>query len=494
MQNLNLPVFELFDDDSTLCGIEADIIQKFSEETIKKTILRSLCVDSRKIQKGDWFICLKGENFDGHDFIDAAIASGAAGIIYEKGEVHHPGIKVCDTTIFLGKIAALHRKIINPVVIAVTGSNGKTSVKELLSFLLEQTAPGQVCSSTGNFNNQFGVPYTLLSLEARHKFIVVEIGTNHPGEIAPLSVLAAPDYAIITSVSPGHIGNFGSLKSIIKEKSDIVSGMKPGAVLVVNADLSKDPTVQNKVAGRGISLVTPDDSISLVDHSDNGIEFSLEKEIYRYPVCGLHQFQNLRLACALLNELAKNSRAHIDTASLKNALAQLKNYRPIKGRLQKISTAMYNVWDDTYNANPASFAEAIKFIAQITDGSPTFGAFGMMGELGDFTIEAHEELGRLTVEYGFTSVFFSADDEKIRNAFLRGRRSASQASSQASVASQQLPPDEAPETMVAANTDQDIQYGFKYLLSKMKQGDHLLVKGSRSTRMERILKPFMTKG
>jgi UDP-N-acetylmuramoyl-tripeptide--D-alanyl-D-alanine ligase len=473
MQNLNIAIADLLDDETTL--------QKLPLESI----INSLCIDSRKLQKEDWFICLKGEHFDGHDFIGPAIASGATGIIYDHEDVHVPGLKVTNTTIFLGKLAAHWRTTINPTVIAITGTNGKTSVKELISFLLEQCAPGQVCQSAGNFNNQFGVPYTLLSLKTGHKFLVVEMGTNHPGEIAPLSLLARPDYAVITSISPGHIGNFGSLESIVDEKSDIVNGMKPSGIFILNSELSKNPLIQNKSAQRGLSVKTADDSITLLRNSENGIDFLFDGETFHYPVCGLHQFQNLLLAYALLREVIN------DNSLLKNALLELKNFRPVKGRLQKITNETYNVWDDTYNANPASYKEAIHFISQISKGvskdalsePQTFGAFGMMGELGDFAEKAHEELGRLTVEYGFSSVFFSADDEKIRNAFLRGRRETTQTLSVSAK-------NRKPETLVAANTDQDILYGYKYLLAKMKKGDHLLAKGSRSTRMERILKLF----
>jgi len=482
MQNLNLPLSRLLEnqngDGATLTGLEKNLEKKY----VSETVIRSVCVDSRKIKAGDWFVCLKGETFDGHDFIENALAAGAAGIVYEKGEVQCPGLRVTDTTLFLGKMAHIWRKIVDPVVIAVTGSNGKTSVKELLAFLLEQIAPGRVCSTSGNFNNQFGVPYTLLTLAPAHKFLVVEIGTNHPGEIAPLSNMAAPDYAVITSISPGHIGNFGSLEAIVEEKTDIVSGCKPGGVLVVNANLGHDAIVRKKVDHGQLTLVTPDDSLSLTGQTTAGGEITLEGKTLTYPPCGLHQFQNLKLAYATLKELEKNPRAGFSHESLKTSLGQLQNFRQAKGRLQRIDNARYNLWDDTYNANPASYAEAIKFIAEVTKttaSSQRFGAFGMMGELGDFALKAHEELGRLTVEFDFKAVFFSADDDKIRNAFLRGRRQALQGSQPAE-----------PETMAGANTDQDILYGFKYLASKMSPGDHLLVKGSRSTRMERILKLF----
>lgn len=469
MNDLNIPLNTLLDEETVLQG--------FSAEVSENTIIRSLCVDSRKIQKGDWFICLKGETFDGHDFIEVALAAGAAGIIYDRANINCKGIRVSDTLIFLGKIANQWRKIVNPVVIAITGSNGKTSVKELISFLIEKYARNQVCQSAGNFNNQYGVPYTLLSLRPSHRFLVIEVGTNHPGEIAPLSVLSQPDYAIITSISPGHIGNFGSLESIALEKSEIIAGLKPSGILFIHQDLLKFAEIQKKAAQHGCIVKTPDHLITLIKNDESGIDFLLDGETFHYPVYGLHQFQNLLLAHAILSEIIK------DSEKIKEALRELKNYNPVKGRLQKTRNASFNIWDDTYNANPASYKEAIQFIhkiSQASSASHTFGAFGMMGELGDFSEKAHEELGRLTVEQGFSAVFFSADNEKIRNAFLKGRREYIQ--------EPKLP--DIPDTMVASNSDQDIAYGYKYLRSKMNAGDHLLVKGSRSTRMERMLKYF----
>ena len=468
MRNLNIAIDDLFKDDlnkMTLSGVPAG------------SIIQSLCVDSRKVQKGDWFLCLRGESFDGHDFIEMALSSGAVGIIYDRADLHCKGIKVPDTTRFLGILGKHWRKKVNPIVIAVTGSNGKTSVKELLSFLLDKIAPGKICQSSGNFNNQFGVPYTLLSLSPHHKYLVIEIGTNHPGEIAPLSDFALPDYAVITSVSPGHIGNFGSLESIVAEKSEVISGMKPNGILFVNSNLAQNPLVQSRAARQHIQIKSPDDSLVLSRSGDDGMELILNQETFHFPVCGHHQFQNLLLVYTLIKEIFPEGEL------LKNALRQLKGYRPIKGRLQKIKNDSYNVWDDTYNANPASFEEAVKFVSQFTPMSQVFGAFGMMGELGDFSEEAHEKLGEFTAESGFTSVFFSAPDEKIRKAFLKGWQKSSRNLSK--------DPSAGATIQWAGNSDEDIYSGYNYLLNQMRKGDHLLVKGSRSAKMERILKYFI---
>lgn len=486
MQEINLPVSDLLDQETVLTGISPE------------AAIHSICVDSRKVKKGDWFLCLRGGNFDGHDFIQMAIESGAAGIIFDRGDVQCSGIKTADTTRFLGHAGAIWRKRVNPVVIAVTGSNGKTSVKELISFLLEKCFPGEkICRSSGNFNNQFGVPYTLLSLRPGDKFLVLEIGTNHPGEIAPLSVFGSPDFALITSVSQGHIGNFGSLESIVDEKSDIVSGMHPGGVLIVNSDLAKQPLILKKAERYGVRIQSPAGEIAMLRQDENGTEFIFDGETFQYPVCGHHQFQNLGLALSLMRELLRNKNITNSTFSgeqlsentiLKRILRQLGEYRPVKGRLQKVKHALYHLWDDTYNANPASFSEAVVFLSQVAGSAQIFGAFGMMGELGSFSENAHENLGLLAAQSGFTAVFFSSPEDNIRQAFLRGWMKGQKKSPVPSPGSSAKPES---EIFTTGNSDEDILAGYKFLCSKIKSGDHLLVKGSRSTRMERIFPCFL---
>lgn len=476
MDHLNIPIREVLNPIHTNSASEAvNTLHNVNEEEI----IRSLCVDSRKLKKNDWFICIKGETHDGHQFIRQALEDGAAGIIYSEIPANvaeslpqdFRGIKVADTTDFLGKLGAYWRQAVNPFVIAVTGSNGKTSVKELLAFLLENCHEGNVRKSSGNFNNQFGVPYTLLSLQANDRFLIVEMGTNHPGEIAALSKLAKPDVAVITSVSPGHIGHFGSLDAIIEEKSDIITGLKTGGTLFLQADLSQNPVIQNKAKQYGISIKTPQDDLTLKSTGENGSEFLYRDKTLTFSLCGLHQFQNLNLAYTTVkntvNKPEKTSRA----------LQNIGAFLAVKGRLAKKEIQGYFIWDDSYNANPDSFDQAVSFFKQtILKNGPSkiFGAFGMMGELGDFSENAHENLGQSAAQAGFSLVFFSSPEENIRRAFLRGWQTAA-----------------APEQVyLAANSDNEIEKGRQFLLSQMKKGDHLLIKGSRSTKMERLIPLF----
>jgi len=456
--NLHIPLSDLLDEKIILRGVP------------ENTVIQSISTDSRNIKRGDWFICLKGEKFDGHEFIDTVIQAGAAGIIYDRDNLTCPGIKVPDTTEFLGKMASRWRDIVNPLVIAVTGTNGKTSVKELTAFLLGVCEPGKVCYSSGNLNNQFGVPYTLLSLKSGDKYLVVEIGTNHPGEISPLSRIARPDYSVITSVSLGHAGNFNGIEGISFEKSEIVSGMKPGGILVLNPDLLENRVITSNAENHKIKIITPGKDIILKEADDTGIHFYYSETLYHFPVCGNHQFQNLRLAVAVLREVVADARL------IGEALSQLINFKPVKGRLQNLHHKIYNLWDDSYNANPASCLEAINFLMKLSRNSvhKNFAAFGMMAELGVYAEAAHENLGRQASSAGFEAVFFSSAEENNRQAFIRGWKS-------------DQPED---NLLVAGNSDQDMYEGYKFLSEKMGPGDHLLVKGSRSTKMERILNHF----
>jgi len=437
-------------------------------DVLPDDVIHSLKVDSRKVYSGDWFICLKGELNDGHDFIDQALKAGAAGIIFENGKnkIHCKGIQVSNTLEFLSRLGAYWRDQVNPAVVAITGSNGKTSVKEIIAFLLEKGNAGSVCKSSGNYNNHFGVPYTLLSLKPENRFLVIEIGTNHPGEIKPLSLLASPDFAVITSVSPGHIGNFGNLENIFAEKSEIMAGLKQGGSLFVHRDIAENQIVQKKAAFYHMTIRRCDESLSLVSSDDSGIVFSFNGEEFRFSLCGKHQFYNLQLAFQVVLHMTQ------DEDRIKDACRQLIHFVSVKGRLQKKVFRRYNVWDDSYNANPASFAEAISFFSGISSGD-VYGALGMMGELGDYSIFAHENLGHQAASV-MKAVFFSCEDKKNRAAFLKGWR----------LVQPELP------SFVSGNSDQDIENGYRFLTKYLQQGDHVLVKGSRSARMERIFKLF----
>jgi len=429
--------------------------------------IRSLSSDTRKLKPGDWFICLKGESSDGHDFIEAALEKGAEGIIYDENRnLSYRGLSVKNTNLFLGYLANFWRKKTGPLVIAITGSNGKTSTKEISAFILEQIFPGKICKTKENFNNQFGVPFTLLDLKKGDRFCVVEMGTNHPGEIKYLAEIAEPDYSIVTTIAQGHIGNFGSLEKIAEEKSDILTGMKGGS-LIINQEISCYSLFESKSNSYNVTLSTIEPAKSM-EHivTEQGTRFVYENRNFLLPLKGEHQWKNFLLVKGLIDLLK------IEKEKVIKAFEKLSELQEIKGRMQHHFLKGIHIWDDSYNANPDSFEKAIRFLRGSVNEGHLLGAFGAMGELGEMEIFFHEELGRLANQSGFEYVLFCSPSIDVRNAFQKGF----------------LTGRNSEKIILCSSDDIELKKGVEIIKNKVKEGDHLLIKGSRSAHMERVLK------
>ncbi len=449
--------------------------------------IRALCADSREVRPGDWFICLHGEKHDAHQYISQVIGSGAAGIIYEKERLpeplppNTPALEVKDTNLFLGEMAKVWRTLVAPRVIAITGSNGKTSTKEILSFLLRSLEGEEsVHATSGNLNNHFGVPFTLLGLNPSHRYAVIEMGTNHPGEIALLSRWAQPDFAAITSISPGHIGNFGDLKAIALEKSEIVAGMKPDGVLVMGEGVEPllGAVFEKKTKELGVEPCAVPGDLEILELGEEYSELRYRADSngppkpFRFGLPGKAQVHNLELSLLLLRKMG------FPPARIEKALEELSQLTPGSGRLRPVRHPEYRLWDDSYNANPDSFLKAMEFLSQRAAGpekTSYFGAFGTMAELGGYAEEAHRNLGAQAAGLGFSGLAFFSDDERMRKAFQEGwlqeggKKSA---------------------LMLFGLSDDAVKEGAGFLKQQMRPNDALLVKGSRSARMERILALF----
>ncbi|MDH5719700.1 MAG: UDP-N-acetylmuramoyl-tripeptide--D-alanyl-D-alanine ligase [Spirochaetia bacterium] len=449
---------------------EAEIINKDSSD-----IVGQIQHDSREIQKGDWFICLKGESADGHKYIEQALKKGADGIIYEKTSVveKYDGLAVKDCNSFLGEMAKLKREKINPFVFAVTGSNGKSSTKEIAAFFLSQMfSKEKVHKTSGNFNNQFGLPFTLLELEEKHEFAVIEMGTNHPGEIKQLSLWAKPDAAVITSIAAGHISFFQSTENIAEEKSDIICGMPAEGVLFVPEEIAHFDKINEKCKPDNIELKSVPElpqGLNNVRITSEGTRFSYNNHEYVYPAVGRRQFRNFTFIWQIFENLAQTK--EVLKEKLPEILNHLHELKQMPGRLQLFENKKYHIWDDTYNANEASYKAAFEFIHDVKGNASAFGAFGSMAELGDKSLQAHKNLGKAAFQFGFTSVFFSSKDEKEIEAFTAGWKDAGGLSD---------------DLFAAFNESSDIKAGVEFLAKKMRKDDHLLVKGSRSLIMERV--------
>lgn len=356
----------------------------------------SVSTDTRRLKKGDLYIALQGENFDGHDFIDQAAAGGAVGAIVHRDVVTDLScIKVEDTRLALGQLAAAWRLEFDGKVVAVTGSNGKTTVKEMLAAILAEQ--GKVLATEGNYNNDIGLPLTLLRMQ-NEDYAVIEMGANHAGEIAYLSAITKPDVAIITNAGNAHLQGFGSIKGVAAAKGEIYQGLSENGLAIFNRDDDYSDYWQSLCKERKILSFSMRDKSATVygewQQRQTGIELSVvagkEKFVIQMKVFGVHNAMNALAAICAARALNINSKKIVDG---------LAAFSPVKGRLNIHSVAEnLCVIDDTYNANPASLSAAMDVLAEMP--GEHWLVLGDMGELGEDDIRLHFDAGVRARESG----------------------------------------------------------------------------------------------
>lgn len=358
-------------------------------------MLQGISTDTRSLQAGQLFVALHGPHFDGHDYLAEAKAKGAAACMVEKPVANCPALIVGDTRLALGRLARAWRHNFTMPLVAVTGSNGKTTVKEMLASIFARQ--GEVLATRGNLNNDIGVPLTLLRLDSSHTSAVIEMGANHAGEIAYLTSLAEPDVAVITNAAPAHLEGFGTLQGVAYAKGEIFQGLGTDSTAIINADdefasvwrgLAKDKKVLS------FGLQNPADITAQWQAGDRGSQVHVTtpegKVKLHLALLGKHNVMNALAA------IAAAQAAGIKLAPIK---AGLEAMQPVAGRLQ-LKTGIHGsrIIDDTYNANPASLAAAIEVLAGF-EGKHIL-VLGDMGELGDDAKALHAEAGRLARAQG----------------------------------------------------------------------------------------------
>lgn len=354
-------------------------------------------IDTRTLHTGELYIAIAGTHFDGHDFADKAQAAGAAALLVSRQlSSLLPQILVTDTRLALAELSGYWRNQLPVKVAGVTGSNGKTTVKEMIAAIF--ATQGDTLLTQGNLNNDIGVPLTLLRLHQNHRYAVIEMGANHPGEIAYTSRYAKPDVSVITNIGPAHIEGFGSIQGVANTKAEIIESLAPTGVAVLNRDDAfYDFWISNKVGSRK-SVSFGFDSVADVRAENIRSQLSGEGFVTDFDLITAAGNQNVRLHLAgahnVKNALAAAAVAlqfGIDIVSIERGLASLK---PVTGRMQALIGRKGNiVIDDTYNANPASLKAALDAIANCQQ--PIWLALGAFGELGQDSAAIHAEMGKM---------------------------------------------------------------------------------------------------
>lgn len=350
-------------------------------------------IDSRKIAPGQLFVALAGPRFDGHDYLDEVAAKGAVAALVER-EVPGsslPQLVVADARLALGRLGALNRRAFKQPVAAITGSSGKTTVKEMLASILATRGP--VLMTRGNLNNDLGAPLTLLELGPEHTAAVIELGANHVGEIRYTVGLTQPHVALINNAGTAHVGEFGGPEKIVEAKGEILEGLGEGGVAVLNLDdkafgIWKQRAGKHAVLSFALSNAAADYHASAISQDERGCP----SFVLHAPQGSVAIQLNLLGTHNIANALAAAAAAQVFGVSLDGIAEGLNTVQPVKGRsVAQMTASGIRVIDDTYNANPTSVCAAVDILAGFS--GRTVLVLGDIGELGQWAEEGHRQVG-----------------------------------------------------------------------------------------------------
>ena len=429
------------------------------------TLVGRVCTDSRQARAGDLFIALRGERFDGHDYIEAVLKQGATAIVVERDKAPaKPNgcavITVKDTRKALGRLAGEYRKDFGLPVAAVGGSNGKTTTKELVASVLRQKLT--TLWSEASFNNDIGVPLTLLRLEKSQEAAVVEAGTNHPGELAPLISMIQPTYGVITNIGREHLEHFGNLAGVAEEEGWLAELLPAKGKLFVNGDDEWSGEIAKRTRATVVRAGYAEGNdwrVSGLRTDKQGSAFRVEGPSmdftgqYRLNLLGRHQAVSALFAIALGEEMGL-SRAEIERG--------LEECQTPRMRLQLYEVNDMRILDDTYNANADSMAAALQTLMGLPCKGRRVAVLGDMADLGRESETAHEEVGRRAAELGVGQLFTIG---KMAAVMARGARNAG---------------------LNRVFEFADVETAAGAVKGFLKSGDAVLLKASRATRLERV--------
>jgi UDP-N-acetylmuramoyl-tripeptide--D-alanyl-D-alanine ligase len=429
--------------------------------------------DSSKVKRGSVFVALKGERLDGHRFVRAAVRQGASCVVVHR-DLHRSAygaaavVKVGDTLRALGDLAHYRRELYGPKVLAVTGSNGKTTTKEMIAAILEEAyvdrkpLRGAILKTEGNFNNLVGLPLTLLRLRKSHKVAVVELGTNRPGEIQRLTEIAAPDMGIITAVAAAHLEGLNSLAGVAREKGALFGGIRRGGMIVVNLG---DPWVRRlgeKFRGQKITYGRGGQVCAEAWRSLGArgtmlhLRAGRRRARVRLNFLGEHNVVNATSAAAMAYGFG------VGLPAIRRGLQKAK---PFPMRMRFENWRKIGIINDAYNANPASMEAAVKTLAGIECRGERSAILGDMFELGRQSRQQHMRLGKQVARAGIDRLYLlGAQAEQVRRGALLGGMAA--------------------ERILVGKDHGEVA---NLLRRRVQTGDCLLFKGSRGMKMEMIL-------
>ncbi len=437
-------------------------------------------IDSRVIEPSQLFVAIKGKNHDGHDYIDDVLERGGSGFIVDRScsrtvveRIRSSGglcLSVNDTVQALGALARYRRRRTGVTIVAITGTNGKTTTKEMTARVLEERY--HVLATAGNYNNEIGLPLTLLRLDGSHQVGVLELGMNAPGEIGRLTRICEPDIGVVLNVGEGHLASLGNIEGVARAKRELIEMMPKEGTAVLNADDPRVFKMAEKAGGRVMTFGQSErcDVRALnVQQTGAGSVFDTLLPGQERPVsvringCGHH---------LVSNALAASAVGRLMNVDVRNIRRGLERFVPVPGRMTVIQTrAGFHVVDDTYNANPASMRAAIAGLGQLRGRNRGVFVFGDMYELGDQAESMHKAVGRLAAESGAALLFAAGDFSKTvaEGAVFAGMT----------------------KGKIVTGTKQEL---ITALSASVRSGDWILVKGSRAMAMETVVDAVVKAG